>query len=345
MKWSSFKGRGAKISLLISVFLIVILMVMLIPACPAAPAEEITLTLVSGWPLNVAFNDEVHVWVDKVNEAGEGKVFIDFLGGPEVAAITEQVGLVRDGVYDMTKTTPGYYGGLCPASVPLYYAQPFDPVKMREIGITALSDEFHRAEAGVTLLGFTTRGEPFTIVSKEPITSADFSGLLMHTLPMFTEALTYLGASTTTLQVPDFYIALQTGQVDAIPCPLATVPWDYGLYEVSHYLLKPWMPLTTTGMILMNEARWEGLPKDVQELLIDKMIETEAGVIDHFEAATDAVVEKLVTEGGMEIVELPPAEADKFMYAFTDYIWGKFCERDPDWVPQLYELSKPYLGY
>jgi len=344
MKWSSVKNYKAKIGFLASVFLVIILAVTLLPAC-AAPAEEVTLTLVSGWPLNVAFNDKVHVWVDKVNEAGEGKVFIDFLGGPEVAAITEQVGLVRDGVYDMTKTTPGYYGGLCPAAVPLYYAKPFDPVKMREIGITALADEFHRAQAGVTLLGFTTRGEHFTIVSKEPITSADFSGILMHTLPMFTEALAYLGASTTTLQVPDFYVALQTGQVDAIPCPTATVPWDYGLYEVADYLLFPPMPLTTTGMILINEARWEGLPEDVKELLTDKMIETEAEVIEHFEAATDAVVEKLVTEGGMEIIELPPEEAEKYMYAFTDYIWEQFMAKNPEWVPQLYELSKPYLGY
>jgi TRAP-type C4-dicarboxylate transport system substrate-binding protein len=343
MKWSSVKSYKAKIGFLASVFLVIILAVTLLPACTAAPAEEITLTLVSGWPLNVAFNDKVHVWVGKVNEAGEGKVFIDFLGGPEVAAITEQVGLVRDGVYDMTKTTPGYYGGLCPAAVPLYYAKPFDPVKMRENGITALADEFHRAQAGVTLLGFTTRGEPFTIVSKEPITSADFSGILMHTLPIFTASLTYLGASTTTLQVADFYVALQTGQVDAIPCPLATVPWDYGLYEVADYLLKPWMPITTTGMILINEARWEGLPEDVKELLTDKMIETEAEVIEHFEAATDAVVEKLVTEGGMEIVELTGAEREKYMYAFTDYGWEQFCEKNPEWVPQLYELSKPYL--
>jgi TRAP-type C4-dicarboxylate transport system substrate-binding protein len=341
MKWLPVKSRKTTIGFLASVVLIIVLIAALLPACAPA-AEEVTLTLVSGWPKDVAFNDMVHVWVDKVNEAGEGKVFIDFLGGPEVAAITEQVSLVRDGVYDMTKTTPGYYGGLCPAAVPLYYA-PTDPVLMREIGITALADEFHRAQAGVTLLGFTTRGEPFTIVSKEPITSADFSGILMHTLPMFTAALTYLGASTTTLQVPDFYVALQTGVVDAIPCPLATVPYDYMLYDVADYLLYPWMPLTTTGMILINEARWEGLPEDVKELLTEKMIETEAGVVEHFEAATEEVVDKLVGEG-MEIIELSPAEEEKFMYAFTDYIWGQFIEKNPEWVPQLYELSKPYLG-
>ena len=342
MKLLSTKSRRKKIGFLVSTLLIIILMATLLPACTTTPAEEITLTMVSGWPESVAFNDMLKVFIDKVNDAGEGKVYIDFLGGPEVAAIGEQVGLVRDGVYDMCHSTGGYYGGIVPASVPLYYAPP-DPVLLRQIGVTALADDFHRAQGGVSFLGFCTRGEPFTIVSKEQITSADFSGYLMHTLPMFTAALIYLGASTTTLDVPDFYVALQTGVVDAIPCPLATVPYDYGLYEVADYILYPPMPLTTSGHVLINEARWDGLPEDVKDLLTEKMIETEALVLDHFEAATEEVIVKL-QDVGMEIVELPAAEADKYMYAFTDYIWGQFAEKNPDWIPQMYEMCKPYLG-
>jgi TRAP-type C4-dicarboxylate transport system substrate-binding protein len=188
------------------------------------------------------------------------------------------------------------------------------------------------------------RGELFAIVSKEPITSADFHGILMHTLPTYTAGLTYLGASTTTLQVPEFYTALQTGVVDAIPCPIATVPYDYKLYEVAKYMLYPPMPITTTGMILINEARWDGLPEDVKELLTEKMIEVEQGTAEYYEALMYAVVDKLVAEG-MEIVELPPAEAEKYMYAFTDYSWEQFSAKNPEWVPQLYELCKPYLKH
>ena len=74
----------------------------------------------------------------------------------------------------------------------------------------------------------------------------------MHTIPIFTAALVYLGASTTALSVPEFYMALQTGVVDAIPCPTATVPMDYKLYEVAKYILFPPMPITTTGYILVK---------------------------------------------------------------------------------------------
>ncbi len=263
-------------------------------------AQAIKLTLVSGWPTPVAFNEKLKVFVQRVNERGKGKVFIDYKGGPEIAPITEQAGLVKDGVFDMTMTTPGYYGGLCPEAVPLYYAPP-DPLLLRRIGVTSLADQFHRERMGVTFLGFTTRGEHFSIVSKKPITSANFSGIKMHTLPMYTAALIYLGAKTVTLTVPEFYTALETGVVDAIPCPTATVPMDYKLYEVAKYILFPPIPITTTGYVLVNGKRWDGLPGNVKKLITDCMIETEGEVVKYFEDRTEKSVKELVAKG-VEIV-------------------------------------------
>jgi TRAP-type C4-dicarboxylate transport system substrate-binding protein len=335
MKWMTVKRFNL-------VLLTIILMATLILPVRHAYAQAIKLTLVSGWPTPVAFNDKLKVFVQRVNEGSKGKVFIDYKGGPEIAPITEQAGLVKDGVFDMAHTTPGYYAGLCPESVPLYYAPP-DPVLLRRIGVTSLADQFHRERMGVTFLGFVTRGEHFTIVSKKPITSANFSGIKMHTLPIYTAPLTYLGAKTVTLTVAEFYTALETGVVDAIPCPTATVPMDYKLYEVAKYILFPPMPITTTGYILVNGKRWDGLPGDVRKLITENMVELEKEVLKHFEGLTAKRLDELVAKG-MEIVKLPPPEAKKYQYAFTEYAWEKFSEKNPKWVPKLYELCKPYLG-
>ncbi len=164
----------------------------------------------------------------------------------------------------------------------------------------------------------------------------------MHTLPMYTAALTYLGAKTVTLTVPEFYTALETGVVDAIPCPTATVPMDYKLYEVAKYILFPPIPITTTGYVLVNGKRWDGLPGDVRKLITDCIIETEGEVLKYFEDRTEKSLKELVAKG-MEIVKLPPPEAKKYIYAFTDYAWEKFSEKNPKWVPKLYELCKPHL--
>jgi TRAP-type C4-dicarboxylate transport system substrate-binding protein len=350
MKWLSAKSNKARVSFLVSVFLILILAATLLPACKAGPEDGvengenggIRLTLVSGWPGTSTINDLLEVYVERVNEEGKGKVFIDYLGGPEVTPITEAVALVRNRVYDMAYSTPGYYAGLCPESVMLYYV-PLDPVLLREIGVTAMADEFHREKIGVTLAGFLGRGEEFAIIAKEPINSADFSGILMHTLPIFHVGIAYLGAATTTLDVSEFYVALQTGVVDAVPCPFPTIPYEYMLYDVADYILFPQIPITATAQLLVNAERWDGLPEDVRNLLIDKMVETEGEVIEHENAIISDYTAKLLDEG-MEIIELPSAEAEKFVYAFTDYTWGEFAKKHPEYGPALYELCKPYLG-
>jgi TRAP-type C4-dicarboxylate transport system substrate-binding protein len=340
MKWSSLKSHNTKICLVISVFLVLTLLVIPLSACKTTPQEEVTLTLVSGWSAGVAFNDKLVVYVDMVNKDGKGKVFIDFKGGPEVVPITEAVGLVKKGVYDMAFNTMAYYGGLSPSSVPLCYC-PGDPVLLRKLGVADLTDKIMRDEMQIAFLGWLTRGEPFTIVSKKPITSADFKGILMHTLPMLTPAITYLGASTKTLQVPDFYVALQTGVVDAIPCP-TTVPMDYKLYEVAKYLLYPLIPLTTSQELMINAARWDALPADVKKIMMDDMIKVEAEVYPYFSQRTQGVIDQLIAKG-MQKVELPPAEATKLFYAFGEYSWEQFKTRNPKWVPQLYELVKDYI--
>jgi TRAP-type C4-dicarboxylate transport system substrate-binding protein len=346
MKWLSLKICNTKIFLIVSVFLVLMMLMTPLSACKSTPGEVITLTLVSGWPSGVAFNDKLMEWVDMVNEDGVGKVAIDFKGGPEVAPITEAVGLVNKGVYDMAFSTPGYYGGLSPSCVPLYYL-PKDPVLLRQLGVDDLVDKIMRDEMQIAFLGEASRGEPFTIVSKNPINSADFHGILMHTLPMFTAAITYLGASTKTLQVPDFYQALQTGVVDAIPCPASTVVNDYKLYEVAKYMLYPLIPITTSGEVMINAAKFDSLPADVQKILKDDMAKIEKEVYPYYSQNAQAVIDQLLTTKGMQKVELPPAEAQKFLYAFTTYAWDQFKLNDKNpnkWVSQLYELVKDYLG-
>jgi TRAP-type C4-dicarboxylate transport system substrate-binding protein len=321
------------LALLLALSLVVI-------GCPK-PTEEVRLTLVSGWDAASQQNEYVKVFVDRVNEEGKGKVFIDYVGGPEVAPITEAVGLVRDDVYDMCMTTPGYYGGLCPPAVMLYYL-PTDVSLLRDIGAFDIVDQFHRESMGIHFLGNATRGEKFTIVSKEPITSADFSGILMHTLPLYTTVLSYLGASTTTLSVDEFYVAMQTGVVDAIPLPAGTVSYDCRLYEVAKYMLFPLIPINGTGVILMNAETFDSLPADTRDLLTNTMLDIEPEACDYFTNVMWEYIDKQVAEG-MEKVELPPEEAEKYLSAWTDYAWANWVEKNPVYGAQLYELCSPYL--
>lgn len=325
-----------------SVFLtIILLMATLILAGGDAYAQTIKLTLVSGWTSPFQGNVKLEEFVKRVNEKGGGKVFIDYKGGGEIAPITESPGLVRDGVFDMVHTTPGYYGGLCPEAVTAYYAPP-DLSLLRKIGFNAIMDEVHRKKMGCAYLGMMWRGEKFVIISKKPITSADFSGWKMHSIPIYTTGLKYLGASTVALSTPEFYGALEKGVVDAIPQPMGGVPLDMKLYEVSKYILHPPIPITTSATFLANAKRWDGLPSDVKKLIMDMIIAMEPEVYEYYTKIMYSAEAKLV-EKGMRITDLPPAEVKKFYYAFSDYTWEKLSEKLPDYVPKIYGICKPHL--
>src|SRR4030042_1194301 len=114
MKWSAVNSYKARITLLFSTFLIIILTATLMPACggggttttdgggpTTAPPGAITLTLVSGWSDPWNGNVKLHEFVDRINKESKGKLFINYLGGAEVAPLSETGGLVRDGVFDM----------------------------------------------------------------------------------------------------------------------------------------------------------------------------------------------------------------------------------------------------
>jgi TRAP-type C4-dicarboxylate transport system substrate-binding protein len=312
------------------------------PACvQAAEKGEITLTVVSGWPIPFMGNIKLKEFVKRVNEKGKGRVFIDFKGGIEVAPMTVSPGLVRDGVFDIAFTTPGYYAGLCPVSVTGYYVPP-DPTLLRKIGYYDLMDEVHRKKMGCAFLGQLWRGEQFVILSKKPIKSADFSGWKMHSIPIFTAGLKYLGAATVALELPEFYNALERGVVDAIPLPMGMVPLESKLYEVSKYILHPPIPITTSNSFLVNAKRWDGLPPDVKKLIMDTIITLEPEVYDFFTKVMYTAEAELVKKG-MEITDLPPAEAKKYYYAFTDHTWGIFQKKFPEYGPKVYEMVKPYL--
>ncbi len=327
MNWMTVKRYETRRDLFGWAFLMTIFMAALLIADGPAYAQAIKLTLVSGWTSPAQGNVKLEEFVKRVNEKGKGKVFIDYKGGAEIAPITESPGLVRDGVFDLVHTTPGYYGGLCPEAVLAYYAPP-DPSVLRKIGFNNIMDEVHRKKMGCTYLGMLWRGEKFIILSKKPITSADFSGWKMHSIPIYTTGLKYLGASTVALSVPEFYTALERGVVDAVPLPMGTVSLDLKLYEVSKYILHPPIPITTSATLLVNAKRWDGLPSDVKKLITDMIIAMEPEVYDYYSKVGVSGEAQLVGKG-MKIVDLPPAEAKKYHYAFSDYTWERSCERLP----------------
>lgn len=80
-----------------------------------AQSQPIVLKAVTAFPKNHMNNDPVPIFIDKVNKRAEGRLKIDWLGGPEVIKSFDQIVALKGGAIDMILYYPfGYMKSLMP---------------------------------------------------------------------------------------------------------------------------------------------------------------------------------------------------------------------------------------
>jgi TRAP-type C4-dicarboxylate transport system substrate-binding protein len=92
---------------------LVLFVVSLVPC--AVSGQTIVLKAVTAFPKTHLNNDPVPAFVEDVNKRAQGKLRIDWLGGPEVFAAFDQITALKAGTVDMILYYPfGYMKSLMP---------------------------------------------------------------------------------------------------------------------------------------------------------------------------------------------------------------------------------------
>ena len=129
----------------------------------------------------------------------------------------------------------------------------------------------------------------------------------------------------------DVYAAMDRGLVDGWACSPASA-WSRGLYEVTKYRITPGFLGANNVTVLVNLDTWNGLPKHLQDLMIQTMIDIEPMLEDYY---TDVLQETLqkVTDGGVNPIEFSAADAKWYL----DTIYrAKWEEAKENLSPELY---------
>jgi TRAP-type C4-dicarboxylate transport system substrate-binding protein len=110
------------------------------------------------------------------------------------------------------------------------------------------------------------------------------------------------GASPTAMAWPDVYMALQTGVIDAQDnAPEHT--WSNRTYEVQDYysvINYTWMG----GVLTINLQRWNELPEDVQEIMLEAAREAGEWTFDELSQANVDALDRM-EEAGLEVIRDP----------------------------------------
>lgn len=280
---------------------------------------------------------EIHankVWRDDVKKATEGKVTFEEYYAQTLFKAPDSWRSIQAGIADVSSPSFGALPGLCPlAEVVTLPGLPFKSSSQASGILWKLYEEFPsiRDEFKVQHVTHFIVGIQDQIISKKKIfrTIDDFKGeKIRATGGSFAPAhLKLLGAVPLTMPFPEIYMNLQKGIMDAV-----VSNWDLTvfakLYEVvQYYTLAPIGGFFKATII--NKAKWESLPKDVQEIINKQsgLWRSEQGGYGEFDAARDRA-NKLFKAQGVEAIEytVPPAEMQKWVDVAARPLWDKWVK-------------------
>jgi TRAP-type transport system periplasmic protein len=282
----------------------------------SARAAEVTLRLHHFLPAK----SNVHArlldpWAKKVAELSGGKAAIEIFPSMQLGGKPPELyDQAKDGVADIVWTLPGYTAGRFPRTE--VFELPFIASPRGIVNAKASQDyaDAHLAEetGDVKLLSFWSHDAGVIHCRAKIETLADLQGKkLRFPTRLAGEALKAVGVAAIGMPVPQVPESLAQGVIDG-----AVVPWEVVPAVKLHELVKfhaeiPGTPTfyTASFFLVMNLAKYEGLPEDVRKVIDETTgmaFATEAGNV--WDTA-GAEVRKMVEQKGNTIASL--SEADK----------------------------------
>jgi TRAP-type transport system periplasmic protein len=208
--------------------LLVITACMVFPLAAMVQAETITLSFSQQNADNSWSGlNAIAPWSKKVEAAARGEVKIKNYWNQSLSKGKDNWMAVKHGIVDMAWCFHGDWPGLTPLSDVI--SLPGLPFMTAEEGSAALWKLY----------------EKFPEIQKE------------YQMPKA------LGAIPTLIPMPEMFLSLQRGVVDGMGAPWEAI-YGFRLYETVKYYTETPFPAGYFS-IIMNQKKWDRLPKDVQE--------------------------------------------------------------------------------
>jgi len=303
-----------------------------------AKAETVTLKAVTAWPKTAseykAFTTLTDLVEQMVAKKYPGELKIQYIGGPEAVKTPDQVQALQRGMVDMVFTTSAYYVSVLPEVDALKLSH-FTPSEERTSGAWAYMNDLHEKKISIYYLARLGLGTKFHLYLKKPINSADLKGLNIRVSPMYLQAIKGLGGNPVVIPPTEVYAALERNVVDGYCWPAVGIR-DWGWQKHTQYVVDPGF-YNVPNPLLINLKIWNQLPQKLRDLLTEAAIEAEKRVVANFEELARQERPILLKEG-IQVIDLPPAEKEKFLNVAYDEGWKDIIAKSPQIGPKLNEL-------
>ena len=302
-------------------------------------AKQITLTWVTIVPKanNLQVLQFERSFINRVNEKAKGELFIEYRGGPETILPFDQGKAVQKGVVDISYVAVGFYEPLAPGVGGAMLTQISPEEERKPGGAFDYLNELH-SKGGLYYLGRPTpAGEYFhLILNKKVLKPQDFVGLRIGTATVGRACTEAWGATVVSVAMSEYYTSLERGLVDGLSsCPLTLAVLN-GCYEVVKYVVDHGFYQSTLAAI-MNLDKWNKLPKHLQQVMTESMVQSEKECGAAYAEIQAKAVEKM-KKSGVEFYKLQPDVEKWFIDTAFNAAWEYQMKRYPDVTPKLRQL-------
>jgi TRAP-type C4-dicarboxylate transport system substrate-binding protein len=318
-------------------FVVFFALTVLVTQYGLAKAETFTLKAVTAWPKTASEYKAFTMFTDLVEQTVAkkypGELKIQFIGGPEAVKTMDQVQALQRGMVDMVFTTNAYYVSLLPEVDALKLSN-FTPAQERTNSAWAYVNQLHE-KIGLYYLARLGLGTQFHLYLKKPIKTADLKGLNIRVSPMYLQVIKGLDGNPVVIPPTEVYPALERNVVDGYCWPSVGIR-DWGWDKHTKYVVDPGF-YQVPNPLVMNLNTWNKLPKKLQDLLTEAAAEAEKKVVAYFDDLAKQERPILLKEG-IQVIDLPPAEKEKFLKVAYDEGWKDVLVKSPVAGAKLKEL-------
>jgi TRAP-type C4-dicarboxylate transport system substrate-binding protein len=307
------------------------LLVALAALFPAlAPAQEVTLRLVSAFPENQYYVKRTVEWIEKVNKEGKGVLQINFIGGPKAIPTFEVGKAVQTGVVDIGFSTGAFYTNVMPEADILKLSET-SAAEQRKNGGYELINKIWAEKANMRFLAKVVEFTPFHLYLNKKIDKPDLTGLKIRITPVYREFFQAMGASVMTTAPGEVYTALERGVIDGYGWPIHAL-FDLNWQEKTKYRVDPGFYNAEVSLV-MNLDKYKSLPAKAREYLDRQALGYEQQ--NDFWKTYNQSEAKRQAEAGIQTISFDAATSKAYVDKAKEVGWASAIKASPQYGEQL----------
>lgn len=303
--------------------------------------------LVTTWPANFpVFQEAPEMFAAKARVMSRGRLDIKVFAGGELVPALQVFDAVSQGAVEMGHGAAYYWAGKVPAAQ-FFSTVPFGMGKkgmeawLYHGGGLALWNELYEPFNVIALPMGNTGPQMGGWFNKKIETLDDLKGLRMRMPGLGGKVLARAGGNPVLMSGGELYTALERGTIDATEWVGPAHDLRLGLNRAASYYYYPgWHEPGTELELLVNKARWDKLPNDLQMIVKQAAAAASAWIYSAMEYQNSQALETLAAKKNVRILPFPPAVMEELRRVTAETLVAE-AEKDPDFK-RVYEAYQSF---